>query len=180
MAASGDWRVVPFDSREHDRRSFSCTAPELDLYIREIASQDLRRNVARVFVATEPDQNVVIGYYSLSAASFQRASLPAGQAKRLPNYPVPAAFIGRLAVDETRKGRRLGEFLLMDALARVNQASEVLAVQAVIVEARDDGAAAFYRHYGFLPFVEETRRLFLPLGTIRDLVASTATKQPAP
>ena len=57
--------------------------------------------------------------YSLSAASFQRDSLPANQAKRLPRYPVPAVLLGRLAVDEGKRGQGLGAFLLMDALNRV-------------------------------------------------------------
>jgi GNAT superfamily N-acetyltransferase len=166
------WRVVPLDGAIHDRAAFSCGAPELDRYIREQASQDARRDVARVFVALGADMSDVRGYYSLSAAGFQRDDLPAEQARRLPRYPVPAALIGRLAVDNGAKGMGLGAFLLMDALNRVLLATQALAVHAVIVDARDDMAAAFYRKYGFIPLAGRGLRLFLPMATIRRLAMS--------
>lgn len=167
--ARAGWHVVPLDSKTHDRSAFSCGAPELDRYIREHASQDVKRDVARVFVALGGRRGSVAGYYSLSAASFQKEKLPADQARRLPHYPVPAALLGRLAVDDSQKGRERGAFLLMDALNRVLLASQTLAVNAIIVDARDDSAAAFYRKYGFIPFKNHERRLFLPMATIRQL-----------
>ncbi len=170
MPGGTGWPVAPLDGKAHDRSSFSCGAPELDRYIRQFATQDMRRDVARVFVALDPGDTTVAGYYSLSAASFRRDDLPPDQAKRLPRYPVPAVLLGRLAVDEARKGRGLGAYLLTDALDRACRASEVLAVQALIVEARDDTAAAFYRKYGFLAFTDSNRRLFLPMATIRKLI----------
>lgn len=167
--AHSPWQIAPLNSKVHDRAAFSCGAPELDHYIREHASQDVKRDVARVFVATLAEALTVCGYYSLSATSFQRDNLPADQAKRLPRYPVPAALLGRLAVDDSMKGKGLGAFLLMDALNRILLATQTLAVHAVIVDAKDDAAAAFYRKYGFIPFTGEGRRLFLPMATIRRL-----------
>ena len=167
--APAPWQIAPLDSKVHDRRAFSCGAPDLDRYLRDHASQDVKRDVARVFVAMPAGAPTVCGYYSLSAASFQRDTLPAARAKRLPRYPVPAALLGRLAVDDGMQGKGLGAFLLMDALNRILLATQVLAVHAVIVDAKDDTAAAFYRHYGFIPFAGEGRRLLLPTATIRRL-----------
>jgi hypothetical protein len=99
MAVPSAWLVSAFDSKAHDRTAFSCGAPELDRYLREHASQDIKRDIARVFVAVRPEATTVCGYYSLSATSFQRDELPAEQAKKLPRYPVPAVLLGRLAVD---------------------------------------------------------------------------------
>ena len=166
--ASVNWTVAPFDSKLHDHSAFSCGSTELDRYLREFASQDVRRDVARVFVAIAAGRTV-LGYYSLSAACFRRDDLPAEHAKRLPRYPVPAALLGRLAVDESARGQGLGAHLLMDAIERVRLASEALGVHAVIVDALDDSAAAFYRKFGFLMFTEFERRLFLPMATIRRL-----------
>src|SRR3546814_10256142 len=87
------------------------------------ASQDVKRDGARAFVPVQAGAPTLCGYYSLSAASFQRDSLPANQAKRLPRYPVPAVVLGRLAVDESKRGQGLGAFLLMDALDRVDRKS---------------------------------------------------------
>lgn len=164
------WRVVPLDGKAHDRAGFACGAAELDGYLRRQATQDIRRDVARVFVALPGDGPTIVGYYSLSAASVRKEGLPEAQARRLPHYPVPAALIGRLAVDIRVQGQGLGAHLLMDALYRIHNASQVLAVHAVVVEARDGAAAGFYGKFGFLPFQETPRRLFLPLATIRHLI----------
>ena len=143
MTVVSAWRIAPFNSKVHDRSAFSCGASELDTYIRRLASQDMRRDVARVFVATGPDAEIVVGhYYTLSAVHFRRETLPADQAKRLPYYPVPGALLGRLAVDSSQQGLGLGVYLLMDAMTRVHSASQTVAVQALVVEARDDSSAA--------------------------------------
>jgi predicted GNAT family N-acyltransferase len=165
------WRVEPLD-KAHDRTSFSSGAPESDRYIRELASQDVRRDVARVFVALAEGSKAVCGFYSLGAASFQREKLVPAQAKRLPHYPAPAALLGRLAVDMGTQGTGLGAFLLMDALHRVLLASQTFAVHALVVDARDDAAAAFYRKYGFIPFVDGAHQVMLPMSTLRQLLGA--------
>lgn len=143
--------IEPLGPR-HDRASFSCGEPALDSYIRRQASQDARRRVAQVFVAAGQASGGIAGFCALSAASFEKDELPANLAKRLPHYPVPAVVIGRLAVDLGHRGRRLGEFLLLDAVRRVARASNAIAVYAIVVDARNDRARAFYERYGFIPF----------------------------
>ena len=153
----------------HDRASFACGEPALDDYLRRRASQDARRRVARVFVAVGSAPDEVAGYYTLSAASFEKDELPAGIAKRLPHYPVPAVMIGRLAVSRAFQGRGFGEMLLLDAIRRVVRASTAIAAYAVVVDAKNDAARAFYERYGFRPFPSTPRRLFLPLQTFEKL-----------
>ena len=160
--------VEPLASH-HDRASFSCGEPSLDRYIRRQASQDARRRVARVFVAHAHPPGRVAGYYTLSAASFEKDDLPAEVAKRLPHYPVPAAVIGRLAVDLRSQGGGLGEVLLLDAIRRVVRAGDTIGVYAVVVDALHDRASAFYERYGFLPFPSRPLRLYLPLRTFEQL-----------
>ena len=160
--------IEPLDPR-HDRASFSCGEPILDSYLRRQASQDARRRVAQVFVATGEAPGEIAGFYTLSAASFEKDELPTNLAKRLPHYPVPAVVIGRLAVDLRYRGRRLGEFLLLDAIRRVARASIAIAVYAIVVDAKNDRARAFYERYGFIPFPSAPRRLFLPIQTLENL-----------
>lgn len=131
--------------------------------------QDVRRRVARVFVACENDSASINGFYTLSAASFEKELLTPDEAKRLPHYPIPAILIGRLAVDLNSRGQGLGESLLMDAFIRVVRVSEVIAVYAIIVDAKNDDALAFYKRYGFLSFETIPYRLYLPLDSIRKL-----------
>ncbi len=153
----------------HDRASFSCGEPSLDRYIRRQASQDARRRVARVFVAPGEPPERIAGYYTLTAASFEKDDLPAEVARRLPHYPVPAAVIGRLAVDLRSQGRGLGEVLLLDAIHRIVRAGDTIGVYAVVVDALHERAGAFYERYGFLPFPSRPLRLYLPLRTFEQL-----------
>ena len=153
----------------HNRASFSCGEPSLDLYIRRRASQDTRRRVARVFVASGDPPERIVGYYTLSAASFEKEKLPAKIANRLPHYPVPAAVIGRLAVDLRSQGSGLGEALLLDAIRRVVRAGDTIGVYAVVVDALHVRASAFYERYGFAPFLSQPLRLYLSIRTFEQL-----------
>jgi len=154
-------------SSRHVREGFDCGEPGLNDYLRRQATQDMRRGVSRVFVARAGSSSRVAGYYTLSATSFKRGDLPMQQAHRLPRYPIPAALLGRLAVDRSHQGHNLGKYLLFDAFQRVLQASETLAVYALVVDAMNDRARQFYEHYGFIGFPETPKRLFLPLETLR-------------
>lgn len=151
---------------QHDRAAFESGEPALDDYLQRQASQDIRRKTARVFVAIDPAQGLVAGYYTLSAASFSRKDLPEPFAKRLPRYPVPAAILGRMAVDKRWQRRGLGALMIADAIKRLIRASQSLAIYALIVDAKTDRARAFYQHMGFHPFPQTPDRLFLPLEPI--------------
>lgn len=154
-------------ARNHDREGFDCGIPELNAYLRHQAGQDTRRGVSRVYVARDRGASKVLGYYTLSAASFSKKGLPGNEARRLPHYPIPAALLGRLAVDRTCQGRGLGKYLLFDAFHRVLHAAETLAAYALVVDAKNEDACAFYEHYGFLRFSNTPSRLFIPIDTLR-------------
>lgn len=149
---------------KHERRAFSCGVPALDDWFHLRAGQDEKRNVARVFVAMD-DRLGVVGFYSLSTFTLAINDLPAEHAKRLPRYDlIPAALIGRLARDRRVRGQGVGDLLLADAVTRILSAAGTLAVFAIVVEAKDEQAAAFYRDFGFLPFPNRPRRLFMPVA----------------
>lgn len=134
-------------------------------YLREQVTQDVRRRVAASFVALG-DEKRVAGYYTLASASLLLADLPASSGKKLPRYPtVPAVRMGRLAVDQAFKGQGLGAALLVDALDCA--ARSELAAFALMVDAKDDAAVAFYQHHGFIALPDSSRTLFLPLATVR-------------
>lgn len=148
----------------HDRSRFDCGTPALDRYLREVVTQDVRRRLAACFAML--DDNVVVGYYTLSAASVALADLPQAVARKLPRYPsIPAIRMGRLAVDAKYRGRGLGAALLANALQRAAK-SEIPAV-ALIVDAKDESAADFYRHFGFMQLLDDPLALFLPLASIK-------------
>lgn len=149
---------------QHQRAAFNCGEESLDLYLRRYAKQDVKRRISRIFVASpveNPEQ--VVGYYTLSAYSISADSMPEEQRRRLPGYPVPAAMLGRLAIDKSYQRSGLGRTLVADALLRVKQASEVMAVYALTVDALHEEAATYYQRFGFIAFPDQPLKLFLPL-----------------
>jgi GNAT superfamily N-acetyltransferase len=150
---------------DHDRAGFSCGVEALDRYLREQATQDVRRRATACYVALEAPGARIAGYYTLAAGGVPLADLPAELVKRLPRYPsVPVARLGRLAIDRAYRGRKLGSALLWDAASRALR-SEV-AVFALVVDAKDDQAEGFYLHHGFVPFGGRPSQLVLPLAKL--------------
>jgi len=157
------FRVVAL-SAEHDRSSFHCGLEPLDRYFREQVTQDVRRRVTACFVAVAATGRIA-GFYTLASASVLLGDLPVAIGRRLPRYPsVPAVRLGRLAVDRELSGRGLGGALLADALARTIRSE--IAAYAVVVEAKSEDGAAFYRHHGFAVLPASPITLFLPLASV--------------
>lgn len=147
----------------HVRADFRSGVEPLDRYLRTQADQDAKRRVSACFVAVDQVRTVA-AYYTLAMSGVLLSDLTVDQAKGLPRYPmVPAARLGRLAVDEHWRGRGLGGALLWDAVERAARAE--VAAYALLVDAKDDIAAAFYRHHGFLTLAGDARTLFLPLAS---------------
>ncbi len=147
----------------HDRGAFSCGVDALDRYFCDQATQDMRRRASACYVAVEEGSEKIAGYYTLTAAGVPLTDLPLTMAKRLPRYPsVPVARLGRLAVDQSFRGQKLGAALLADAVMRAVR-SEV-AVFALAVDAKDDASESFYLHHGFVAFGIVPRQLVLPLA----------------
>ena len=127
----------------------------------------MKRRVATPFVLIERPQQTVIGYYTLAAGSVALEEWPQALEKKLPRYQlIPVTLLGRLALDKNHQGRGLGRLLLMDALSRSLRAAHEIATVAVIVDAINDSAREFYKHYGFIVFPNHTHRLFLHMQTI--------------
>lgn len=112
----------------------------------------------------------VAGYCTLSARSVELASLPNDIARKLPRYPIPATLIGRLAVDTSYHGQRLGGMVLFDALERAHLQRTQIGAMAVIVDAKHEQARAISTRYAFRGFVADEFRLFLSMSTIGQLV----------
>ena len=129
--------------RHHDRTAFHCGAEALDHYLKQQARQDADKRVAAPFVAVNPPHTRVLGYYTLSASVLTLADLPDELACKLRRYPqLPVTLLGRLAIDQSTKGQGLGEHLLLDALHRSLAHADQIAAMAVVVDAKDESAAA--------------------------------------
>ncbi len=151
----------------HDRAGFCCGEAALDRYLQTQVTQDIRRRITNCFVVVDVASRRVAAFYTLSAASIPFVDLPQEETKRLPRYPtLPAVRIGRVAADQRYQRRGLGELMLMNALHRTVQ--DAAAAFALLVDAKNDQAVAFYRRYGFRPVLDRPRTLFLPLATAQN------------
>jgi predicted GNAT family N-acyltransferase len=129
----------------------------------------MKRNLAAVYVLT-PDRKTIAGYYTLSAYSVRLDKIPDEIARKLTKMPeIPSTLIGRLARSSAFVGQGLSEILLTDALKRSLANSKYVASWAVLVDAKDANAIAFYKKYEFIEIPATPNRLFLPMTTIAKL-----------
>jgi ribosomal protein S18 acetylase RimI-like enzyme len=125
------------------------------------------RSALRFRFAITPDHKTIAGFYTLSQYAVDLGDIPAELTKKLPKYPmVSATLLERLAVSSGFRGRGLGE-KLMDALYRSLELSKQVASAAVVVDAKDASAEAFYKRYGFIELPRVARWMFIPVATGR-------------
>lgn len=160
VSSDGCVSIKPF-GKNFSRKSFDCGVEALNGYLKNIISQDVKRNLAVCYVMLPSDGDEIIGYYTLSAASVVLDDLPDALAVKLRYKHIPAALLGRLAVDLRYKGNGLGRVLLYDAIERVRSAP--IACYAMIVDAKDEHAKDFYISFGFEPLKSSSKRLFFVL-----------------
>jgi GNAT superfamily N-acetyltransferase len=147
-------------TEHHDIASFDCGNDTLNRFLQRHALNNQRNQSARTYVALRGDSRVV-GFYTMAAASVEWDVVPARVAKGLARHPIPLTLLARLAVDSTEQGAGLGTGLLKDALKRFLQAQAIIAARALVVQAKDDRASAFYQHFGFAASPIDPYHLFL-------------------
>jgi GNAT superfamily N-acetyltransferase len=164
---------------KHERGTFDCGKAPLNSFIRQHASSNHERGVSRVYIAVRGVQQQVFGYYASSAGAFLRAQLPPDDQGGLPRYPLPTAHLGRLAVDLSCRGQRLGELLLFHFLKTACTVAEQIGVFAVDLFSKDDDAKRFYLKYGFIPLQDDPFHLYLPMATVRAMFVQTESQPTA-
>jgi GNAT superfamily N-acetyltransferase len=152
---------------EHQAESFDCGNEALNHYLRRFALTNTASGTSRTYVTLHSEELVVAGYYSLAAGSVEKATVPERVAKGVPNHPIPVVLLARLAVDRRFQGQGIGKALLRDALMRSLAAAKVVGVRAILVHAKDDQAARYYSHFGFVPSPTDPLHLLLLIKDLR-------------
>lgn len=170
------WRIELLDKKLHLREGFSCGKESLDSYLQKIARNAGKVGTSKTLVAVdasgEPNaagKRSILGYYTVAMSSIDLSEMPESHRRGLPPQ-IPAALLARLAVDENAQGEGLGRTLLVDALCRISRASLEVPAHAVVLDAEDDDAKAFYLPYGFLELTDDPLHLFLPMESVRKAV----------
>ena len=166
------WHEEPIGKR-HDREAFDCGEPALNGFLRRYARQSHDAGGAKSFLAVgDADNRTILGYYSLSPASIGYARTPEVIRRGLARHDVPAFRLARLAVDLKAQGQGLGGQLLLSAGRRCLLASAEVGGVALLIDAKNERAAAWYASYGALPLLDAPLSLALPLATVATALKS--------
>lgn len=171
--------IEPFEPSRHERAEFSCGVPRLDNFLRLSARKRQKDDFTRVFVAVAEGSRRILGYYALNTHAIGVAEMGRDRPRRASNRAsIPALYLSMIAVDKTQQGRALGTDLLIDALYRVSRVSQEVGLKLVVLDVINDGGDAtfkrrkeFYRRMGFQSFADHPERMFMTIGTIRQLGA---------
>ena len=162
--------MVELLHRGHNKDGFDCSKELLNNYLRNQAGQDVKRKLSACYVLANGETKSVIGYYTLSNYGIPISSFSTQIRKRLPGTytTIPTTLLGRLAIDKSRQGEGLGKILLIDALKRSWENSQIVASYAVVVDPLDEEAKSFYHHYGFTE-LPDSGKMFIPMRTLDEL-----------
>lgn len=154
-------------NRTHPVEEFTCGQAELDRFLIRHALQAQQMSSSQTYVGLSG--KTIIGFYTIVAGEVRHADAPERVAKGMPRHPIPLLVLARLAAHSEWQGRGVGAGLLLNALERTLQVADIIGVRALAVHAKDETAAAFYRHFGFVPSPTDRRHLFMLIKDLRAL-----------
>ena len=154
----------------HDVSSFTCGKPTLDHWLKARALSNQEKGFTAVLVVHEAGR--VVGYYGLAPTAVVPSILPRSVRTGQPPDPVPCLLRGQLATDVGWAGRGVGTGLVKHALGRCVQAAALVGGRALMVNAIDDEAAAFWCRRGFVPSKDDPLLLFQPIAAIAASLAA--------
>jgi GNAT superfamily N-acetyltransferase len=155
---------------EHDVSQFDCGKPALNRWLQRYAHSNQRHGFTRVLVVCAESR--VVGYYGLAPTAVDPIAFPRRIRTGQPPAQIPAILIGQLAVDVNLKGHGIGSAMLRHALERAVQGIGLLGGRAVLVEAIDEEAEAYWISNGFEPIVGHKSTLFRSAADIENWLAS--------
>lgn len=161
-------QVIELLDKKHKKKEFNCGKQLLDNYLKNQASQDIRKQLSVCFVLEDAETGLIQGYYTLANNSIPQNNIPENLQKKLPNSytSIPVTLLGRLAIDQRFQGKGVGKILLIDALKRSCQVSKSIGSFAVIVDPLDDEAEKFYEKFDFIK-LPDSGKMFIAMQTLK-------------
>jgi GNAT superfamily N-acetyltransferase len=154
-------------SDAHDLSQFSCGKPSLDNWLLTRALSNQKKGFTAVMVVH--DAGRVVGYYGLAPTAVVPVSLPRSIRTGQSPDPLPCLLLGQLATDARWRGQGIGTGLLKHALQRCVEGATLIGGRALIVNAVDPEAAAFWQRRGFVASKDDPMVL---ARSILDIAAS--------
>jgi GNAT superfamily N-acetyltransferase len=154
--------------KHHKTKEFDCGVKALNDYLHHYALKNEGLPIGQTYLAID-NEGKIAGYFTIWVAQAERHELPDTDAtKKLPGYPVPALRIGRLAVRSDMQGKGVGSFLMFKIYEKALSIAETAGLALLLVDAKNEKAAAFYHRFGFLSYQDNPLILFLPLSWARE------------
>lgn len=147
----------------HDTSAFDCGQDALNDYFRKYALINQKMRISQTYVGVDQE---IIGFYSLAVASVKHTDAPKKIVRGLPRFEVPVMLLARLAVAKERQGQGIGSGLLKDAILRTQQVADLVGIRALLVHAKNDDVASWYRRFDFEQSPIDHRHLFLLIKEI--------------
>jgi GNAT superfamily N-acetyltransferase len=164
-----------FEPARHDVTAFDCGSDAQTNWLRRVAAVAHAAKTAVVYVVTPTDEDRVVGYYALAAASVAHADAPERLTKGAGRSPIPVILLARLGVDATAQGHGVGAALVKDAMIRAHQAAGAIGARALLVHAESDEARSFYEHLAeFDPSPSDPLHLLLLMTDIEAILGPAA------
>ncbi len=161
-----EWHEEPI-AKIHDRKAFDCGDADLNEFFHRYARQSHESGSAKTFLAiSNSDPAKVLGFYSVTAAALDYARLPGEIQRGLPRHNVPGYLLARIATHVDLQGQGLGGQLFLAAGRRCLRVAAEAGGVVLIIDAKNDRAAAWYAGYGAIPLADAARTLVMPLKTI--------------
>lgn len=162
--------VEVLDGKKQDRKKFECDSEELNLYLKERASQDVREGYCQVYVVAQKkysnSKKTIYGFFTLSQYTLEYDDIAELPDKCRKKYnTVPAILLGRLAKDKNQDLLSGSELLLL-ALRESKSAYNKLGGVFIITHPKDNRAKKFYLKHGFSSLPSKSGTLVLPVKNI--------------
>ena len=152
----------------HDRKAFDCGEASLNTYLQRYARQNAKRNLGITHVAVAaPQDSRILGYYTLLTRTVERELFP--RSNTLSPDGVGVVLLGRMAVDRSAQGQRIGTLMLLRALRQTEAAARNIGINAIVVSALNDRARQWYAGFEFQRLSDDPNHLFLSIQAIREL-----------
>ena len=159
------WHEEPV-SKSHTRKAFDCGDADMNDFLQRYARQSHEQNASKTFCAIDDAvPNRILGFYTVTPSAAAHESVPAAMAKGLAQHEVSGFKLARLATDITVAGQGLGGQLLAAAALRCLRLAAEGGGILLIIDAKSERAARWYRSYGAEPLAGKPLTLVMPLAS---------------
>lgn len=169
------FEFVELNKAIHDRSSFDCGEQALNQFFKTQAFKHMNVGISKTMVLTgknaQGSKASISAFYTITASTIERKTLPDNLAKKLPHYPVPVFLIAQLAICKNHQGKGLGKITLIKALEYLWKVNSKMVAYAIIVDCLNDDVKAFYEKYGFKVLGEYNNmtKMYISMKVVGDL-----------